>query len=522
MKTHMKYLAITVLAGLCLLPLSSVTAQTPGRRPASRPPAAKPATPAAVPTPTPAPTPATAVVPATSYGPLAIVNGQTITTADLDPTIATEMGNLGRKLAQARQQILELQINTLLLELESQKRKLSGQQLYDLEVTKKIVPPTDLEIKQFIEANKDQIADGDPQNIKLQVAAFLHGDREERLSADFVRRLRVANPIVPGVDLNSANINPAAVVVTVGGRPITAGAVSEKLKPIVYKLQLDNYLLATAALNRTIDDMLLIAEANKRSVGPEEIVRTEITEKLHTPSETEIAKFYNENKAKINVELAAARGQIAAYLQQQEQERLEQALSDRMRKGAQIRMLLTEPAQPVQAIDVKGAASRGDLNARVTLVEFTDFECPSCAAMHPVLEEVLKSFGDRVRFVVRNYPLTRHPNARKAAEAGAAALAQGKFFEYTSLLFKRQAALDPASLKKYASELGLDRVRFDAELDGDKYAPAVRHDIDDAETYGVEGTPTIFINGVMLRDLSAAGLHAAIDRALAAPAQPAK
>jgi protein-disulfide isomerase len=432
------------------------------------------------------------------------------------------MGNLGRKIAQARQQIIELQINTALLDLEAKKRKLSPQQLYDIEVTKKIVSPTDPEIKQFIEANKDQIADTDQQNLKTQVAAFLHGEREEKLSEEFVRRLRAANPIVPGVDPSGANVSPSAVVVTVGGRPLTAGSFNEKLKPLVYKLQLDTYVLATGALNRTIDDMLLIAEANKRSVGPEEIVRTEITDKLHPPSDAEIAKFYAENKAKIPVELAAVSGQIAAYLQQQEQERLERALSDRLRKGAQIKILLAEPTQPVQVIDTSGAASRGDVNARVTLVEFTDFECPSCAAMHPVLEEVLKSFGDRVRFVVRNYPLTKHPSARKAAEAAEAAHAQGKFFEYTALLFKRQSALDVPSLKKYASELGLDRTRFDAELDGDKYAPAVRHDMDDAEIYGVEGTPTIFINGVMLRDLSAAGLQAAIDRALAAPAQPAR
>jgi len=107
----------------------------------------------------------------------------------------------------------------------------------------------------------------------------------------------------------------------------------------------------------------------------------------------------------------------------------------------------------------------------------------------------------------------------KAAQAANAAHAQGKFFEYTALLFKRQNALDVASLKKYASELGLDRARFDAELDGGKYAADVRRDMDDAVMYGAEGTPTIFVNGVMLRDLTAEALHAAIDRAFAGSAQ---
>ena len=482
------------------------------RQPAVRPPAAAP-------TPTPASTAAMPAVPTTTFGPLAIVNGQTITTADLDPAVAEEMGNLQRKIAQARLQILEMEINTLLLDLESKKRRLSPQQLYDLEVTKRIADPTEAEIRQFIEANKDQLADSDPQNLKAQVIAFLHGAREEKLSNEFVRRLRASTPIVPGVNINSANVSSAAVVATVGGRPLTAAVVNNKLKPIIYKLQLDTFQNARSALNRTIDDVLLIAEANKRNVPPEDLVRAEITEKLHQPTDTEIAKFYADNKASIAGDPGSAKVQIAGYLQQQEQARLEQALSERLRKGAQIRVLLTEPLPPAQTINIEGEPSRGDVNARATLVEFTDFECPACAAMQPVLEEVLKSYGNRVRFVVRNYPLARHPHARKAAEAAEAAHAQGRFFEYTSLLFKRQTALDVASLKKYASELGLDRTRFDAELDGDKYAAAVKHDMDDALTYGVEATPTIFVNGVMLKTLTAEGLVNAIERALAGPAQ---
>jgi len=128
-----------------------------------------------------------------------------------------------------------------------------------------------------------------------------------------------------------------------------------------------------------------------------------------------------------------------------------------------------------------------------------------------------ESYGNRVRFVVRNFPLARHPHARKAAEAAQAAQAQGKFFEYTSLLFKRQNALDIPSLKKYASELGLDRARFDAELDNDKHAAAVRHDMDDGAIYGIEATPTIFVNGMMLKSLTAEALIAAIERALTTP-----
>jgi protein-disulfide isomerase len=135
--------------------------------------------------------------------------------------------------------------------------------------------------------------------------------------------------------------------------------------------------------------------------------------------------------------------------------------------------------------------------------------------MHPILDEVLKSYGNRVRLVVRDFPLSQHENALKAAEAANAANEQGKFFEYISLLYKRQSALDTPSLKKYASELGLNRQKFDAALASGTYAAEIKHDIADGEIYGVGSTPTLFINGVMLRTLSEEGLRQAIDRAAA-------
>jgi protein-disulfide isomerase len=302
----------------------------------------------------------------------------------------------------------------------------------------------------------------------------------------------------------------------VAGTPITAESLAERLKPIIYKLRLNVYQLTSAALTRTVNDLLLLAEANRRNLPPEAILRAEVTEKAHAPTDAEVAKFYADNKARITGDLASARNQIISYLQQQAQEQAEHTLSERLRKGADLRVLLTEPEQPVQLIGTAGEPARGDANAPVTVVEFTDFQCPACAGLHPVLEQVLPTYGTRVRFVVRNFPLSRHPQARKAAEAADAANAQGKFFEYTALLFKRQNALDVPSLKKYATEIGLDRARFDAELDSGKYAQEVKHDLDDGQIYGIDGTPTIFINGIALRDLTAEALRAAIDKALVA------
>lgn len=493
----------------------SSSAQTSRRRPAKRT-AATPATTQPVSQPaTTAATPAPAIAPPSSPVPLASVNGQTITTADIDPGVRQEVEAVETRIDEARRQILDIQINTLLLESEAGKRRITSQQLYDSEVTRKITEPTEAEINKFVEDNRSQIEQTDSAAVRQQVVAFLKAEREAKLSKELVTRLRTSNPVVNVANANGPGLSPATVVVTVGGRPILAGPMIERLKPIAYKLRLNGYGLAKQALDTTINDLLLLAEATRLNVAPEEIVRKEISEKVHAPTEPEIAKFYADNKAKIPGELASVSTQIASYLQEQERQKLEKALSDRLRKGADIRLLISEPPLPVQSISVDDDPTRGEANAPVTIVEFTDFQCPSCAAMQPIIEDVMKSYGPKVRLVVRDFPLAMHANSRKAAEAANAANAQGKFFEYTALLLKRQNALDTPSLKKYATELGLDRASFDVALDSGKYAAEVKHDIDDGELYGVDSTPAIFVNGIALREMSVEALRKLIDRGLA-------
>lgn len=495
---------------LALLLCSPVLGQTSKRRGAVRKPV--------VTSPTPEPAaqpPATARPAARQPISLVIVNGQTLTSADLQPALREQFESLDDKIAQARNAVLDQQINTTLLQVEAKKRRIDTRRLYELEVTNRLPKITDAEIKKFIDDNRQQIEGLDPSIAKQQVAAYLREQAEQKLVDQLVKELRKTNPVVMGVDINSANLNPNGVVATIGGEPLKAASLIERLKPITYRIKLETYELAKKQTDQLVSQMLLLDEARRRQVGPEEIIRAEVSDKVKPPTEQQVAKFYSDNKARISGDLDSVRNQVANYLQELSRQQLEQDLSARLRKSANIRWLLTEPEPPVLNVSVDDDPSRGDASAPVTIVEFTDFQCPACAAMHPVLEEVLKSYGNKVRFVVRDYPLTQHEYAAKAAEAANAAHAQGKFFEYAALLFKNQKALDVASLKKYATDLGLNRARFDAELDRSVYAAEVKKDLEDGELYGVGSTPTIYINGVQLRILSAEGLREAIDRAAA-------
>jgi protein-disulfide isomerase len=444
------------------------------------------------------------------------VNGQTLSTANFDASVRSQVDSLEDRIAEAKRKVLDVQLNTILLEVEARRRGITSHQLYELEVTKRIAPATPTQIKQFIDDNKAQFEGMDLATVTPQVATFIHDEAESRLGDALVARLRKTIPVVMGVDITSPNLSGEAVLATIGGNPLKAVAFTERLKPIVYKLRLETYEIEKEQAERLVNDLLLIDEANRRQIGSEEIIRTEISDKVHPPTEAEVAKFYNENKQRINGDLNTVRNQVANYLQEEDRRRLEKELSARLRKNADVRWLITEPVAPVQLISVDDDPALGPIAAPVTVVEFTDFQCPACAAMHPILDEVLKSYGNKVRFVVRDFPLNQHEWARKAAEAANAAKAQGKFFEYAMLLFQRQKALDVPSLKKYASELGLNRVKFDAELDRGIYAAEVKHDLDDGEIYGIGSTPSIFVNGMLLKTLSADGLREAIDRAAAA------
>ncbi len=140
----------------------------------------------------------------------------------------------------------------------------------------------------------------------------------------------------------------------------------------------------------------------------------------------------------------------------------------------------------------------GNPDAPITLVEFSDFQCPFCAKFFFDAEaEIIKKYVQtgKVKFVYRDFPLTIHPMAQKAAEAGECADEQKKFWEYHDTIFQRQSELSLANLKAWARELGLDGAQFDACLDFGKYFDEVRNDLDYGQSIGVGGTPAIFING---------------------------
>ena len=536
------YAALLTLTLAC-----SAAAQTRKTTPAATPARPKPAatTPAqtATPRPTPAQTPAARPTPpppaqqaaapedcGCESGPvpdvLGTVNGVKITRADLSQNVQQQIVQLQQQVVNARKRELDLQINSILLEAEAKKRNTTTTKLLEAEVINKTVEPTAAEAEAYFNKNKEGIERQAGRaiafaEVKDNVVAYMRGQRQDERAGQFAQALRTAAQVKVNVQAAAPPATPAdraRVFATVNGRNITSGDIEDSLTPLIASVQEQVYLLRKGDVDMRINDILLNGEAQKRGVTARAVLESEVLTKTPTVTEAQALDFYNKNKARIGGEFAQLKYQIIEYLQGQEQQKLESAFVGRLRNGASVQVFITPPTPPVFQIATDDQPEKGNPNAKVTVVEFTDYQCPSCAAAQPVLEKLIAEYGDRVRFVVRDFPLEMHADARKAAEAAEAARAQGKYWDFIALLFRNQSQLKPEQLKQYAQVLGLDRAKFDAALADGRFAEKIERDLMDGQRFGISATPTFFVNGRRTKDITYDTLKAAIEEALKAPA----
>ncbi len=447
---------------------------------------------------------------------IATVNGVQIKVKDIEEPIANRIQALQQEIITARKREVDLQVNSKLLEAEAKKRGTTATKLIEQEIVAKAKEPTEAEAQAFYDQNKTRI-NGEFKDVKKDIIEYIKADRQRTEAAELAKRLRAAADvkiIVAEATPPATEAERARLFATVNGERITSGDVEDSLRPMIYELQEQIYELRKQQLELKINDTLLEQEALKRKITARALIEAEVTSKVKPVAEADAQKFYEENKAKINGEYAQLKPQIMQYLAQQESRRAEGAFAEQLRKGAAVQVSLPEPEPPTYNIAIDDQPMKGNQTATVTIVEFTDFQCPSCAKSQPVLEAVAAEFGDKIKLVVRDFPLEQHTFAFKAAEAAEAAREQGKYWEYIAILFQNQTALEVPKLKEYATQVGLDRPKFDAALDSNKFAEKVRRDLKDGMKVGVNSTPTVFINGRRVKDRSRESLKAAIETAL--------
>ena len=289
-----------------------------------------------------------------------------------------------------------------------------------------------------------------------------------------------------------ASAGSGQVLAVVNGKPITEAEVrtnaAEQFQALDRDYQQKVHELLESGLDQVVQDRLLEAEAAARK-STKDALLAEI--KPAPVTDADVDAFYEQNKAQIQRPKEQIAPQIKSYLEQQGQQKARQAYFSNLEGKYKVEKKL----EPIRVEVAATGPAKGPATAPVTIVEFSDFQCPFCGRLTPTLKQVEQKYGDKVRLVFRQYPLPFHQYAQKAAEASLCAADQGKFWEMHDALFANQQALAVEQLKAKAAELGLNAEQFNSCLDSGKTAAAIQADMKEGSSVGVNGTPAMFING---------------------------
>ncbi len=288
-------------------------------------------------------------------------------------------------------------------------------------------------------------------------------------------------------------------VATVGGAAISRAELDALVAPQIAKLDEQAHQIRRAQLDELIAQKLIAAEAKARNLSPEALEKAEVTDKVTQPTQADVDAFVAANRARLPGDPAALMPQIRQYLTEQRQGARREAFLEELRGKTKVQVLLKAPAVFRATIDLTGAPTRGTSDAKVTIVEFSDFHCPFCRRVQPTLTQLLSKYPNEVKLVYKHMPLDQlHPQARRAAEASWCAQQQGKFWQDHDLLYSGGPDGSEPALSAVAGRAGLDQSAYQQCMGSGKAAAVVQQHVDEGAKFGVSGTPGFFVNGRFL------------------------
>ena len=285
------------------------------------------------------------------------------------------------------------------------------------------------------------------------------------------------------------------VAATLDGKPIYVKELDEAAKNQLQHVQTQIYEVRKNALDDVLEEKLLKKAADAKSLTVDAFLKQEVTDKIPAPSDQEMKAMYEAQKQKGAEPFEKIKDDLKSYLMRNREQMQKNQLLAGLRKDAKIEVKLDAPRLSVTE---GNSPARGPENAPVKVIEFTDYQCPFCGRSRPTVNQIISSYGDKVRYVLRDFPLSFHKNSFKAHEAAHCAGDQDKYWEYNKVLFENQQDLSEENLKKFAKDVGLKLDAFDQCLSTNKYEDAVKKNIDDGVSFGVSGTPAFFVNGIMI------------------------
>jgi protein-disulfide isomerase len=293
-----------------------------------------------------------------------------------------------------------------------------------------------------------------------------------------------------------------------------------------HKLETEIASLRRKAVNDLVGKRVLEREARRQGISVEALLAREVDAKVPAPTEAEVTTLLERRRREVGItpeQEPTMRERLKQYLVQQKNAQQRERYVGELRRAASVEMAIPEPRALRVFVPTDGEPTLGPATAPVTIVEFSDFQCPFCQRVQPTLKTLLRDYPDKVRLVYRDFPLPQlHREAKKAAEAARCAGEQGKFWEYHDLLYANPARQREPDLRRYADQLGLEESRFTDCLRSGRHVATVERGMADGKKLGVSGTPSFFVNGAPV--IGAQGLDefkAIVERELARLAPPA-
>ncbi len=296
-------------------------------------------------------------------------------------------------------------------------------------------------------------------------------------------------------------------VARVNGEEISEQDLLSLIQPQIQQLRNQELELKKRALETLVDQFVLGAEAREKGIPVEQLL-ADVDEQVPDATEEEISAFYEGQKERIGRPLEEVSEQIRQVIHQSKTQQYRQEYTKRLRADVKVEMLLPQPRMEV-AIDPSRVI--GPEDAPVTIVEFSDFQCPFCQRAYPVVKQIMEKYDGLVRLSYRDFPLSQmHGQAQSAAQAAQCAGEQGKFWEFHDLLFENFNQLSMGSFIEHAMILEMGLGEFQQCMESGKFLAVVEKDFQDGRMAGINGTPAFFINGIVLTGAQPASAFEAI------------
>jgi len=284
------------------------------------------------------------------------------------------------------------------------------------------------------------------------------------------------------------------VVAKIGDESITEADVKKAAAAELKRIDTQIYEAKRAALDTLIEEKLLEKAAREANKTVDELMAAEVDGKLTPATDEEAKSFFDENKSRLRGEYDSLKDRIKQFLAQRKRQERLQAFMKGLKEQNKVAIFMEAPKIEVE---LGNAPVRGNPDARITIVEFSDYQCPFCRRSQSTLKEVEKKYEGKLKMVFKDFPLSFHDRAMPAAQAARCAGEQGKYWEYHDKLFSSDGLSDE-DFKRYAGEVSLDKAAFEACLAANKYRTEIAADMSQGQALGVSGTPAFFINGRFL------------------------